>query len=195
MDYKIIEKPAFDVIGKSERISAEIDHKFVISPEDWEKFWWDYWDEFYKEKRHESLEQLTEGKPGTITGASYLAVVTIESGMAGFDYAVGVEKPDMAVPAGYEVIHIPAATWAVFESIGPLPKAIHDLEDKIFIEWLPSTGYEHDSKPELEVYLPGEPTSQDYRCQYWMPVIKKQLNNCLFRIHIVKGGRWCPLLR
>ena len=66
-----------------------------------------------------------------------------------------------------------AATWAVFESTGPLPKAIHDLEDKIFIEWFPSTGYEYDDKPQLEVFLPGDRESEDYRCQVWMPVIKK----------------------
>jgi AraC family transcriptional regulator len=174
MDYRIIEKPAFDVVARSEKISAQIVNKFVIVPEDWEKFWWGYWDEFYRDKRDESLEKLTGGKPGPITGARYLAVTTIENGMESFSYAVGTEKPDGPVPAGYEVIHIPAATWAVFESTGALPKAIHDLEDKIFIEWFPSTGYEHAPQPELEVYLPGDPNSQDYRCQYWMPIIKKK---------------------
>ena len=174
MDYRIVEKPAFDVIAKSRTIAAEIVYKFVIVPEDWEKFWWDYWDEFYREKRDESLKKLSGGKPGTVTGAVYLSVTTIEDGMESFSYAVGIEKPDNPVPAGYEVIHIPAATWAVFDSIGPLPKTIHDLEDRIFKEWLPSTGYEHDNKPELEVYLPGDRESKDYRCQYWMPVVKKK---------------------
>jgi AraC family transcriptional regulator len=173
MDYKIIEKPAFDVIVKSEKISAEIVHKFVIIPEDWEKFWWDYWEKFYKEKRGESLEKLSEGKPGPVTGARYLAVTIIDSGMKSFSYAVGIEKPDGPLPEDYEVISIPEATWAVFESIGPLPQAIHDLEDKVFIEWFPSTRYEHDTKPEIEVYLPGDPKSQDYRCQFWEPVVKR----------------------
>ncbi|MGD9142960.1 MAG: effector binding domain-containing protein [Dehalococcoidia bacterium] len=93
--------------------------------------------------------------------------------MESFTYATGIEKPDGPLPAGYEVVQIPAATLAVFESIGPLPKAIHDLEDKVFIEWFLATGYEHATKPELEVYLPGDPKSQDYRCQFWEPVIKK----------------------
>ena len=174
MDYRIIEKPAFKVVAKSRKISAEIINNFVISHEDWEKFWWDYWDEFYRDKRDESLEKLSGGKPGIVTGAGYLAVVDIEDGMEGFSYAVGIEKSDGPVPAGYETIDIPAATWAVFESRGPLPKAIHDLEDKVFIEWFPPTGYEHDAKPELEVYLPGDPGSLDYRCQVWMPVVKKE---------------------
>jgi AraC family transcriptional regulator len=94
--------------------------------------------------------------------------------MEGFTYGIGVEKPDKAVPAGFDVIHIPAATWAVFESIGPMPKAIQDVTVRIFQEWFPSTGYEHDAKPELEVYLSGDTSSQDYRCQVWMPIIKKK---------------------
>lgn len=174
MDYKILEKPAFDIIAKSETISAEIEHKFVISPEDWERFWWDYWEGFYRDKRDESLKKLSNGKPGEITGAGYLAVTTIEEGMKSFSYAVGVEKPGIQVPESYEVVHVPAATWAIFESIGTLPETIHDLEDRIFQEWFPSTGYEHDVKPELEVYLPGDRHSKDYRCQVWIPVVKKK---------------------
>ncbi|HEY96853.1 MAG TPA: AraC family transcriptional regulator [Dehalococcoidia bacterium] len=173
MDYRIVEKPAFEVIAKPQSISAEIVHKWVIIPEDWEKFWWDYWEAFFREKRGESLDKMSGGKPGLVTGARYLAITTIDSDIKSFSYAVGIEKPDGPLSAGYEVITIPAATWAVFESIGPLPKAIHDLEDKVFTEWFPSTGYEHDTKPELEVYLPGDTNSQDYRCQFWEPVVKK----------------------
>jgi AraC family transcriptional regulator len=173
VDYRIIEKPAFDVMAKSEIISAEIVHRFVITPEDWENFWWKYWEEFYRDKRNNTLEKLSEGKPGPVTEASYLAVTAIDDGMKSFSYAVGIEKPIGPIPKGYEVIHVPAVNWAVFESIGPLPKAIHELEDKVFTEWFPSTGYEHDSKPEIEVYLPGDPNSKDYRCQFWEPVIRK----------------------
>jgi len=72
------------------------------------------------------------------------------------------------------VIHIPTATWAVFESIGPMPKAIQTVTVKIFKEWFPSTGYEHAAIPELEVYLPGNPDNQDYHCQVWIPIIKKR---------------------
>jgi AraC family transcriptional regulator len=91
-----------------------------------------------------------------------------------FAYAIGVEKPTAkAAPAGFETLRIPAATWAVFESVGPMPKAIQDVTVKIFKEWFPSTGYEHAAIPELEVYLPGNPDAPDYHCQVWIPIIKK----------------------
>ena len=45
---------------------------------------------------------------------------------------------------------------------------------RIFSEWFPATGYAHSGGPEIEVYLPGDPTSSQYRCQVWVPVIKQE---------------------
>jgi AraC family transcriptional regulator len=173
MDYKVIDKPAFDIIAKSENITSEIYDNYVIDPGTWEKFWWKYWDSFLKEKRDKALVKMTGGRPGKITGSEFLGVTRVGNSMKDFSYAVGVEKPGGIIPEEYEVIRVPAATWAIFGAKGPVPVSIHDLEDRIFREWFPSTGYEHDSKPELEVYLPGDRESKDYSYQVWMPVVKK----------------------
>jgi AraC family transcriptional regulator len=168
MDYKIIDKPAFDVIGKSRKFTTSQGENFVKIPQ--------FWDEFIKNKYYESLMKLTQGKAGPVTGADSLGVCYFPDdrrNMEEFYYGIGVEKPGKSVPKDFDVIHIPEATWAIFESVGPMPKAIQDVTVKIFQEWFPSTGYEHAPKPELEVYLPGDPNSQDYRCQVWIPIIKK----------------------
>ena len=47
------------------------------------------------------------------------------------------------------------------------------MTKSIFREWFPSVDYEHDAKPELEVYLP-EGEGQDMRCEIWIPVIPKR---------------------
>ena len=166
MDYRIIEKPAFDVVGKARKFTTVNGENFRKIPQ--------FWDEFIQAKHYDVLMKLTQGKTGPVTGADSLGVCTGEGGMEEFTYGIGVEKPEKAVPAGFDVIHIPAATWAIFESIGPMPKAIQDVTVRIFQEWFPSTGYEHAPKPELEVYLPGDPNSQNYRCQVWIPIIKKK---------------------
>jgi len=50
--------------------------------------------------------------------------------------------------------------------------------ETIFITTLPEVEHgakamlERQVKPELEVYLPGDRESEDYRCQYWIPVVK-----------------------
>lgn len=173
MEYKIVEKPAFDIIAKIERtISDKIIHG-VIAQETWENFWWDVWDTFNREKWYEEFRKLTGGKPGKVTGAEFLGITTLSENMEEFSYEIGFENDGIDVPEGYEKVQIPTATWAVFESKGAVPKAIHDLEDRVFIEWFPSTGYEHDNKPELEIYLPGDRSSEEYRCQFWEPVVKK----------------------
>jgi AraC family transcriptional regulator len=168
MDYRIVEKPAFDVVGKAKKFTTAGGENIQKIPQ--------FWDEFIKAKHHDVLMKLTGGKTGPVTGADSLGVCYFsgdEKDMQEFSYGIGVEKPDKPVPTGFDVIHIPEATWAIFESVGPMPKAIQDVTVKIFQEWFPSTGYEHDNKPELEVYLPGDPNKSDYRCQVWMPIVKK----------------------
>jgi AraC family transcriptional regulator len=180
MDYRIIEKTAFDVIGKARKFTTEGGENLIKIPQ--------FWDEFIHDENGENvLMELTQGKPGPATGALELGICvgegvkegwwespTLSVGYEGFIYAIGAEKPDKPVPKGFEVFHIPAAYWAIFESFGAMPKAIQDVTVKIFQEWFPSTGYEHDTKPELEVYLRGDPNSKDYRCQVWIPIVKKK---------------------
>ena len=165
MDYKILEKPAFDVIGKAGKFTTVNGENFVKIPQ--------FWMEFVNSKEFQTLGELSGGKPGLITGGEDLGVCIAGETMEVFTYAIAIEKPEGANTEGFDVIHIPAATWAIFESVGPMPKAIHNVTAQIFQEWFPSTGFEHDAKPELEVYLPGDPNSPDYRCQVCMPIIKK----------------------
>lgn len=77
------------------------------------------------------------------------------------------------VPEGMEALEIPAANWAVFESVGPMPHAIQNLWHRIFSEWFPTSGYEHSMGPEIEVYSLGDATSADYKSWVWLPVVRK----------------------
>jgi AraC family transcriptional regulator len=166
MDYKIIEKPAFDVIARAKKFTTALGENFVEIPQ--------FWDEFRSTNNFITLEKITGGKTGPVTGAGCLGVCMMDSVNDKVTYAIGVEKPAAkAAPAGFEVLHIPAANWAVFESIGPMPKAIQEVIVRIFKEWFPSTGYEHAPAPELEVYFQGDETSPNYHSQVWIPIIKK----------------------
>ena len=180
MDYRIIEKPSFDVVGKARKISTMNGENSRNIPK--------FWHEFINSKNGEKvLMELTEGKPGPITGALELGICFGESvkegwwespklsaGYEGIIYVIGAEKPDKPVPKGFKVYHIPAATWAIFEAVGPLTKAIQDITVRIFQEWFPSTGYEHDGKPELDFLLPGDPNSTNHHYQMWIPIVKKK---------------------
>jgi AraC family transcriptional regulator len=172
MEYTISEKPAFDVVARPKRTSSKIYSSFIIDPQTWDKFWYECWREYEQTDKYEAVKKLA-GRPGPVTGGAYLGVCILDDDMKGYTYAIGVEKPGKTVHKGLEIIHIPAGTWAIFESTGPFPKAIHDLEDRIFRDWFPSTGYEYAPAPQLEVFLPGDRISSEYRCEAWIPIINK----------------------
>jgi AraC family transcriptional regulator len=164
MDYRIIEKQSFNIVGKGRQFSNEQGKSFIELPQ--------FWTEFKKDKSWDTLMKFTAGEPGAVTGAGSLGICTMENDMK-FFYAIGVEKGSKAALKGFEIIHIPAATWAIFDSYGPVTPSIQAVIKKIFSEWFPSTGYEHDNISELQVYLPGDMQGRDYHCQVWIPIIKK----------------------
>ena len=65
---------------------------------------------------------------------------------------------------------IPSTKWAIFDSIGPMPNAIQKVRERIFTEWLPATEYEIAPLPQIELYFPGDPSDNDYKCEVWIPV-------------------------
>jgi AraC family transcriptional regulator len=164
MDYQIIEKQSFDIIGKGRQFSNEPGKSFIELPQ--------FWTEFIKDKSWDALMKFTAGKPGAVTGAASLGICMMEKDMM-FYYAIGVEKGSQEAPKGFEIFNIPTATWAVFDSFGPVTPSIQAVIKKIFSQWFPSTGYEHDNISELQVYLPGDMQGPEYHCQVWVPIIKK----------------------
>jgi AraC family transcriptional regulator len=167
MDYKIVDKPAFDIVGKGRKFTTNQGENFIKIPQ--------FWSEFMSSGELEKLTKLSAGKPGPVTGAGCLGICAPneKNTWDPFIYAIGIEKPAKTA-AGYETYHVPAASWAVFDSYGPVTPSIQAVTKKIFSEWFPSTGYEHDAVPELEVYLDGDSQSPDYHCQVWIPIVKKK---------------------
>jgi len=159
MDYRIVEKGAFKVVGKSIRVSCRDGENFMRVPQFW----------------RESEKDGTVGRLDTLTGPLGMFGICMEFNQPQeeFTYMIGVEKPKGALPAGLVEKEIPAASWAVFDSVGPMPGAVQEMWKRIFSEWLPATGYEHADAPELEVYPTGNTGDADYRCEVWIPIIKK----------------------
>lgn len=159
MNYKIIEKESFAIIGKQKKITAVNGENFKQVPE--------FWNECMRDGSYEWIRSKA-GKLG-ILGVS-MDLQNFDEGF--FTYMIGVEKIRDTLPKEYTSVTIPAATWAVFESIGPLPETLHDIVRRIFSEWFPATGYQHACAPELEVFPVGDMYSSDYRCEVWIPIKK-----------------------
>ena len=164
MDYRIVDKPAFKVIGRGIRVSAKDGENNKRIPE----FWW----ECYQNGFSAELEKLAD--KDAVTGESKLGVC-LEQGPAPdeFTYIIGIENTKGTIPDGFTEKEIPAATWAIFESVGPMPDAIQDLNKRIYSEWFPTTGYERAGEFDMEVYPSGDTDDGKYRCEVWIPVIKR----------------------
>ncbi len=158
MDYKIIDKDAFKVIGKSIRVSTKDGENYKRIPE--------FWQENCENGFNERLEKF-EGKLGK------LGICWNDYSNEEFTYIIAIEKPAVEVNESVQEYTIPASTWAVFESVGPMPDSIQKVWGRIFSEWFPASSFEHADAPELEVYPQGDSESEDYHCQIWVPVVKK----------------------
>ena len=158
MDYKIVQKDRFHVTGKAIRVSTvDGNNGQVIA---------NFWVESNGNGTSERVCALAPDKP--------LLGVCMEMEDEAFTYLIAVETEEGgSTSQEFVTKEIPNSTWAVFTSIGPMPTAIQKVWERIYQEWFPATGYEHAGGPDLEVYLPGDIRSDDYRCEVWIPILKK----------------------
>lgn len=154
--YRIIERPAFPVIGKTRTISTKdgLNYRQVA------EFWQD------------SLRDNTEDRllPYCKTKATLGICLDMDMAREQFTYMIAVESDRAPESGEFAARTIPACTWAVFDCIGPMPQAMQQLLGRIWQEWFPATGYELAAAPELEVYFHGNARAADYRSEAWMPL-------------------------
>ncbi len=162
MNYRIVEKQGFTVVGPVLHTSAQQGENLKAIPAFWQRA-----------NQDGTVERLaSEAGPLGLLGICY----DYNPRTNAFKYMIGIEAPPRGpVPAAATAVHIPAATFAVFESVGAMPKAIQAVWKRVFSEWFPASGYEHGQGPEIEVYPRdgGDPTSDTYRCEVWIPVRRK----------------------
>ena len=159
MDYKIVDKPAFRVIGKSMEVTTRDGENFRRIPL--------FWNECNADGTSDELIGLGPAE-------DWLGIcMCMDMQKEMLTYWIAVEAAPETDAQGYETAGVPAASWAVFKSVGAMPHAIQNVWQRIFQEFFPGTGYEHTGGPEFELYPPGDPSAEDYVCEVWIPVIKK----------------------
>lgn len=171
MDYRIEKRDAFNVIGLVEEMTTKDGENLRRIPQ--------LWIEANENGTSDKLIELGEDK-------DLLGICSdMNHDKETFSYWIAVEATPETDAQGFASTTIPAASWAVFTSVGPMPDAIQQVWARIFQEWFPSTGYEHTGGPEFELYLPGRPDAEDYRCEIWIPVTKKNRTKKTIEIPIV----------
>jgi len=162
MDYKIVEKEAFEIIEKVEAHSIENDINAKSIP--------DFWTKSHNDGTVKTLLENTTDKT-FIFGVCY---GNNSDDSKTFDYSIGaVYNKKTAVPKGFRRNTIPASTWAIFECKGAMPKAMQDMWHKITSEFFPTSSYQPTYEMDIEAYTEGDMGGSDYRSEIWIPVVKK----------------------
>lgn len=158
MNYRIEKKEAFRVVGVKKHFKINIEENFAQVPAFWQKTG--------ESGIIPEIVSLLNKEPYGLLGVSACMNGT------DFDYFIAVAS-DRAVPEKMCEYIVPECTWAIFESTGPLPETLQELQKRIVMEWLPASGYEYANAPDIEVYPEGNQRAEDYRCEAWLPIIKK----------------------
>ena len=130
LNYQIVEKAPFTIVGIKRRFDVETSYREV--PE--------YWAEWMKDRKDLS------GTFGVCTGMDG----------KNFDYWIAdLYMPWKDIPEGCGTCQIPGGLWAVFTCKGPLPDSLQKVNTEIWSEWLPSLqGYTFAGDYSLEMYMP-----------------------------------------
>jgi AraC family transcriptional regulator len=163
---RIIERPAFQVVGKKVWISGQDNALFGR-----------FWEQCRADGLFARFEHINALQPGPQTGGITLGISCVEEDPAirAFYYIIAIENPQNCAIPELENYTVPASQWAVFECRGKVPEAIVTAEMYAFLEWLPNSEFFHANVPEMEVYPPGsDVSSEDNICEFWLPIKRKE---------------------
>jgi AraC family transcriptional regulator len=163
MNYRIESHDSFRIVGVRFSTTMENEQSFKDIPTFWPKFW-------QSDAPKKLLPIMRKDLPG-VMGVCAMGEEMDPNGAFDYYIAVGSDAP---VPEGCSEFTVPASTYAIFDCVGPLPNALQDTMRRIMTEWLPTSGYEYGSAPDLEVYSDGDTNAADYKSWIWMPVKKKE---------------------
>lgn len=158
MNYRVVEKEGFRIIGVSQPLHKELEQNFMTVPK--------MWQQAAADGTIGRLAAMMNGQPMGLLGVS--ACNDEEE----WRYYIAVAS---SMPAGQELeeYYVPASTWAVFPGSGT-NISLQELEQRVIREWLPTSGYEYADAPDIEVYLNADPANAQY--EVWVPVVKKEDN-------------------
>ncbi|UOE94801.1 AraC family transcriptional regulator [Alkalihalobacillus sp. LMS39] len=154
MNYKIVQKDAFRVVGWKNRVNLVPTGTNPEIAEMWESI---------SDETYAQIEGLSELEPrGIINVCTNFSEERSQHGELDYYIAAATTKP---CPDNLDELQIQEYTWAVFEVDGDWDK-VQEAWGRIYSEWFPSSGYEHVEGPEILA-------SKENKSEIWMTVRKK----------------------
>ena len=164
MDYRIVEKDAFKIVGLKKRITLifeGVNHQM---------------DSVLQSLTAESIKELKSlcdiEPKGILSVSTNFSERTVEG--SELDQYIGVATTKQASDQ-WDILEIDSANWAVFTVVGEFPKALQDTWARIYAEWFPTSGYELTGGPEILWNESPDTSKPDYKSEIWIPVRKSDL--------------------
>ena len=100
--YRLVERPAFEVLGKKTWISGQDNDLFGR-----------FWEQCTHTGLFKQFEALGQSRPGPQTGGVTLGISQVEENLAirEFFYMIAIERPQGAPQSDLEVYQVPAALY------------------------------------------------------------------------------------
>lgn len=154
MNYRMVKKEEFRIIGVSMPLYNEVEKNFEIVPQMWQN----------------AAMDGTIGKLAAMMDAEPMGLLGVSACNEKEQWKYFIAVSSTKEESGFEEYLVPAANWAIFSGSGT-GQSIQELEQRIVTEWLPTSGYEYANAPDIEVYLNSDPGNTQY--EVWVPVVKK----------------------
>ncbi|KON86003.1 AraC family transcriptional regulator [Sporosarcina globispora] len=163
MNYRIVEKEAFRIVGIKKRVPIIFNG---VNPEI--AAMWKSLDE----KMILKLKSLSNTEPsGLISASANFSEGRMEE-KGELDHYIGAATT-MECPGGMVSLEVAACSWAVFEAVGPFPETLQNVWGRIYSEWFPSSSYQQIEGPEILWNESKDTASPAFRSGIWIPVAKK----------------------
>ena len=155
--HRIEEKPAFSVSGVKTWISGQNNEEFA-----------DFWNACNTDGTTEKLQAASSDPRFNVTHSRIMGVSRVENDPENraFDFYIAAEAAPLP---GFDAFPVEKGEWAIFEGDGNDPMALIRAEMEAYMNWLPSSEYAHDDRPEIEVY----PSGTGVYVEFWLPIRKK----------------------
>ncbi|MGG2459615.1 GyrI-like domain-containing protein [Streptomyces sp. RGM 3693] len=158
MEYRIVEKEEFRVVGKKARVPLVYEG---VNPAI---------AEFIKGLGKETvrrIHELSDQDPeGIVAVCDGLDPSRAEGTELDYYHAVVTNVP---VPDDLDALTVPPGTWAVFANTGPYPQALQSLWADVFAQWFPSNPYRSRPGPEI-LRTRITPDGAEATTELWIPV-------------------------
>jgi AraC family transcriptional regulator len=162
MNYRIVEKEAFHIVGIKKRVPLIYEGVNPVIAAMWQSLNMDLINE---------LKSLSNVEPsGLISASTNFSERLAEN--SELDHYIGVATTEEC-PEHLAKLNVLASTWAVFEAVGPFPDTLQNIWGRIYSEWFPSSSYEQTEGPEMLWNEHKDTTSPAFKSEIWIPLKKK----------------------